>query len=578
MKVLDSEQRVLLIEERRVLGDLRAALAALPAAAADLATLRQAEADLDELFLLVVAGEFNSGKSALINALVGEALLPEGVTPTTTAVNLIRYSPEPYERWQSDSLVERGFACDWLRNLTLVDTPGTNAVIRRHEEIAARFVPRSDLVLFVTSADRPFTESERAFMESIRQWGKKVVIILNKIDLLQSEAELGEVLSFIADQCLQLLGFQPQLFPVSARLARQARSLPPGGARDELWARSRFGPLDEFVRDSLDDRERVRLKLLSPLGVAERLMTSYLGQAEADLALLRDDESAVATVNRQIDAFAQDLTGDYRYRLSDVELIVEHMAQRASRFFDATLRLGRAFDLLNADKVRGEFERDVVGDTARQIEDAVRALSDWLVEQEQRLWESTSDYLERRRLARGQEGVLGEVGRGLPSARQELLQSLLRTTRQAVASYDREAEARELGLSVRAAIAQTAVAEAGAVGLGALVVALATTAAVDVTGLLAAGVIAGLGLFILPLKRRRAQAEFRVKVDELKARLAGSLNTEFEQALSRTMQNLHEALGPYTRFVRTEQERRQEVRDRLNALAADAAALRSRIG
>ena len=576
--MLNPAQQALLGEERRLLGDLRTALATFPASADNLATLRQAEADLDELFLLVVAGEFNSGKSALINALVGEALLPEGVTPTTTAVNLVRYSPEPYERWQSDALVERGFATDWLRNLTLVDTPGTNAVIRRHEEITARFVPRSDLVLFVTSTDRPFSESERVFLERIRQWGKKVVIALNKADLLQTDAEMGQVMTFIADQCRQLLGFQPQLFPVSARLAQQAKALPAGAERDDLWRRSRFAALEEYVRDTLDDRERVRLKLLSPLGVAERLLQLYLRQAEDDLALLSDDAAAVETVNRQIDAFAEDLTGDFRYRLADVELIVEQMARRAERFIDETVRLSRLFDLINADRVRGEFERQVVADTARQTEDAVRALSDWLVEREQRLWQSTSEYLERRRRARGQETVLGQVGQGLTITRQELLDSLVRRAREVVGSFDREAEARELAESVRAAIAQTAVAEAGALGLGAVVAAAATTALVDVTGIFAATVIAGLGFVILPMRRSRAQKEIRAKIGELQRHLAQSLDEEFRSALTRTIQDLHEALGPYTRFVRTEQERRQEARDRLAALAEDAKALRARIG
>ena len=70
-----------------------------------------------------------------------------------------------------------------LRDLQIVDTPGTNAIVREHERLTADFVPRADLVLFVTSADRPFTESERVFMESIRDWGKKIVIVLNKVDI-----------------------------------------------------------------------------------------------------------------------------------------------------------------------------------------------------------------------------------------------------------------------------------------------------------------------------------------------------------------------------------------------------------
>ncbi len=65
------------------------------------------------------------------------------------------------------------FPLDLLRELNFVDTPGTNAVIREHEELTRDFVPRSSLVVFVTSAERPFTESARQFLGHIREWGKK---------------------------------------------------------------------------------------------------------------------------------------------------------------------------------------------------------------------------------------------------------------------------------------------------------------------------------------------------------------------------------------------------------------------
>lgn len=61
------------------------------------------------------------------------------------------------------------------------------------------FLPRSDLVLFVTSVDRPFTESERAFLALIREWGKQVVIVLNKIDILEAPDDLVAVERFIQE-------------------------------------------------------------------------------------------------------------------------------------------------------------------------------------------------------------------------------------------------------------------------------------------------------------------------------------------------------------------------------------------
>src|SRR3712207_3853146 len=91
----DGSAAALLADERAVLGLVREALVAAEGGEGDLATLRQAIADLDALFLLVIVGEFNAGKSAFINALVGQSIMTEGVTPTTAAITLLRYGRAP---------------------------------------------------------------------------------------------------------------------------------------------------------------------------------------------------------------------------------------------------------------------------------------------------------------------------------------------------------------------------------------------------------------------------------------------------------------------------------------------------
>jgi predicted GTPase len=139
-----------------------------------------------------------------------------------------------------------------LREIHIVDTPGTNAIIREHEAITADFVPRSDLVLFVTSADRPFTETERAFLEQVRGWGKKVVIVINKIDILEGEKQIEEIGGFVAENARTLLGFSPDIFPVSARLALRAKQGDPAS-----WNASRFEALERYIRDTLESPGRV---------------------------------------------------------------------------------------------------------------------------------------------------------------------------------------------------------------------------------------------------------------------------------------------------------------------------------
>ncbi|MGI8483841.1 MAG: dynamin family protein, partial [Thermomicrobiales bacterium] len=157
--ILSNRQQEWLNEESALLERLKIVLVSFPATEEDLESIRVAASQLHDLFLLVIVGEFNAGKSAFINALIGAEVMPEGVTPTTAVINLLRFGETQEETHLPDGIIQRTFPADFLEEITVVDTPGTNAIIREHEALTERFVPRSDLVLFVTSADRPFTES-----------------------------------------------------------------------------------------------------------------------------------------------------------------------------------------------------------------------------------------------------------------------------------------------------------------------------------------------------------------------------------------------------------------------------------
>ncbi len=182
-----------------------------------LTTLQEAILQLDELFLMVVVGEFNAGKSALVNALLGEKVLLEGATPTTSRVTLVKWGEKAGEQVVDENFAVYTYPLALLQELNIVDTPGTNAVIRYHERLTEEFVPRSDLVLFTTSADHPLTESERQFLERILAWGKKVVFALNKADILEDAKSLQEIRSFVLKHASTVLGDTPEFFPVSAR-------------------------------------------------------------------------------------------------------------------------------------------------------------------------------------------------------------------------------------------------------------------------------------------------------------------------------------------------------------------------
>jgi small GTP-binding protein len=560
MGVLTPEQENLLKEERGLMNDLRSALAKFEAQPEDEATLRDSIQQLDELFLLVVVGEFNSGKTAVINALLGQRLLEEGVTPTTTQIYLIRHGSREKTALGDDQILVT-FPIEFLSGMTIVDTPGTNAVIRRHEAITNLFVPRSDLVLFVTSADRPFTESERNFLERIRDWGKKVVMVVNKIDILEVEGEISKVRDFVLENARLLLGVVPEAFPLSARLALRGRQGDPSP-----WEKSRFAPFEEYIHNTLDESSRLRLKLLNPLGVGTRLAEKYLGRLDSRAASLQIDLDLLAEVESQVKFYREDMQRNFSFRMAEVENILLETEKRGQAFFDETFRLGRVFDLLSKSRIQQEFERQVVADLPRQIEEKVTELIDWLVEWDLRQWQAIQKHIAGRRRVRGQR-IIGDPEPGNFSYdRDRLVEAVAREARRVVDTYDKDREAKTVADHARTAVAASAALEAGALGLGALVTTLATTAAADVTGILLASLVAAVGLFIIPARRRQGKGKLTGRMSTLRAQLSDSLRGQFEKEIRRSVERIQETIAPYTRFVRAEREKMGEMGKRLKEL------------
>jgi small GTP-binding protein len=557
--ILSQREQELRAREQDLLQRLRDALEAFQpdVEETDLRHLEQASAQLDQLFLLVIAGEFNSGKSSFINALLGEQVLPEGVTPTTDRINLLRWGPSVSEHAREDYLLERTHPADVLRELNIVDTPGTNAVVRRHEELTRDFVPRSDLVLFVTSADRPFTESERQFLEQIRAWGKKIVLIINKADIFSTADELMQVTSFVAENATTLLGHAPDIFAVSARQAQQARA--DANADTALWRQSGFDRMEEYLLRTLNQEERIRLKLLNPLNVGLRLAGTYKEAAFERLKLLADDVEAIDNIDRQITSFHDEMVRDLEPRLGRMDALLLEMETRGNAFFEETIRIGRIRSLMDSDAIRREFERQVIADTPERIEKEAGQVVDWIVERNLKLWQDIQLYIDRRRLDRHEHGLIGEVG-GFQYNRQALLDSIERLASRVVSSYNREEEARKIANDVQGTFAATALAEVGAVGLGTAIITLVTGAAADVTGILLATVLGVGGFYLIPRKRRQAKQKFAARIAEMRRQLHESLQRQAHQEITASAERINETIAPYRRFVETQRSRLNDAR------------------
>jgi small GTP-binding protein len=571
LRTLDPAREALLDETRRLVGEVASRLEGLGVDESTRKALADSRGQLALPFLLVVVGEFNAGKSAFINALVGTRVLEEGVTPTTSRVGILEHGQELTRRTRSDGIEETTAPAEILRVVAIVDTPGTNAVLREHEALTRDFLPRADLVLFVTSADRPYTESERAFLEAIRQWGKKVVLVLNKADLLRTPEEVAKVVAFVREQAEKTLGVGPEVFALSAREALEARER---GDVDAL-AGSGLPAFEARVTATLDEAERFRLKLRNPLGVARRALREASEVVERRLEVLQGDLAALDAIEARVVEQSATLTRDFRFRVSDVEKALLEFEKRGHAFFDERLRLGRFRELFDRERLRRDFEAEAVAGLPHEVERRVDGIVDFLVEAELQQWQDVMATLAERPAAG--PGSEGRVDDRFAYDRSRLLGSVREAARAAVEHYDAPSEARRLAEKVRESVAQAALLQVSALGLGTIVAALASTTVADVTGILAAGVLSLIGIFLLPARREKARRELAAKVGTVREKLMASLTASFESERDRATARVREAISPYAAFVQGEKRRLDEARAALDRLGAALEGLDARV-
>ena len=573
--MLTDEQARFLREEKEALAEIRLALADVDLPSDALTTLQDAILQLDELFLVVVVGEFNAGKSALVNALLGEKVLLEGATPTTSRVTLVKWGEQAGQHAVDENFAIYTYPLPLLKELNIVDTPGTNAVIRHHERLTDEFVPRSDLVLFTTSADHPLTESERQFLERILAWGKKIVFVLNKADIIENESSLEEVRSFVLKHATIILGDTPEFFPVSARLAQRALAETNPEQRQHLWAASGLDALEKYINSTLDDATRLQLKFGNPLGVADHLVSQAVNVNQAQSADLQEDLQTASSLESTAVDYERDLQNELTPRLAEMENILHRLEQRGLDFFDTTIRLTNIQQLMRGDKVRAEFEKRVLADVPKQIEEQVQRLIDWLVQKDLQEWQRVMTYVQRRKALHA-EHIVGEGIEPRELRRHELIDSMGKTVQRIIETYDRDREASELAAHVESAVAQTALLEVGAVGLGALVTAAVLSSSLDITGIVAAGTLAILGFFVIPYKRKQAKDNFKKKMIDLRTRLLDTLTAQFKTESQNAVARLKDGVTPYIRYVHAERERMGRNETLLAKLRQRISSLRAR--
>jgi GTP-binding protein EngB required for normal cell division len=306
-----------------------------------------------ERFHLVVLGEFNHGKSTFVNALLGQDVLPVGITPTTASINHVVHAANPTARvvltsgeskylepgqlkeWvtvaggraSEVSYVELGFPSDLLKNnVVLVDTPGVNDLNEQRAEVTYGYVPRADAVVFLLDAGQALKDSEREFLRSrvLENARDRLIFVLGKMDMLSPD-ERTAVLSYVQGGLAKLVP-DPVVYALSAK--DWARSQDPASGMPEL-----LGYLERFLaRDRaqviLDnaaaDAARTAAYLENNLGVRLRAYDLDLGELEQRITAVREQ---LDTSKRKLDELHVRIDADAQSIKAQVGLDLEAFAK-----------------------------------------------------------------------------------------------------------------------------------------------------------------------------------------------------------------------------------------------------------
>lgn len=207
---------------------------------------------INEPYMFVIVGEVKAGKSSFINALLdtGKEITKVAPQPMTDTIQQIVYGEQEEVIVINPFLKKITQPIDILKEVAIVDTPGTNTIIEKHQQITEEFIPSSDLIVFVFESKNPYRQSAWDFLEYIKDdWKKKVIFVLQQKDLMDA-ADLRVNIDGVVNQAEKKGMSRPLVFAVSAKMEQEGNK-----------AESGFGEIRNFISHNITGGKAPYLKL-----------------------------------------------------------------------------------------------------------------------------------------------------------------------------------------------------------------------------------------------------------------------------------------------------------------------------
>ncbi|MBN8587592.1 MAG: dynamin family protein [Rhodothermia bacterium] len=534
--------------------------------------LRQTVSDLrnriHEPFMFVIVGEVKAGKSSFINALLEakKDICKVAPAPCTDTVQQILYGEHQEVVVVNEHLKKIFTPEPILQEIAIVDTPGTNTIVAHHQEITERFIPASDLIVFVFESKNPYRQSAWDFFDYIHSdWRKKIIFVLQQKDLLSAE-DLAINKQGVIDFALKKGIKNPVVFTASAKMEQEGKAEESG-----------FTEIRAYIRENITGGKAPYLKLRNNISTSQNIndklaaaLDIRVKQYEADVAFREDIKETLDSQTRksgkQVTILVENLVAGY----DNITRRVEQELEEGLSFF--TLLKRSVSSIFDSDAspqawikhISRNFEQDLQAEMRRKLEEGVGDIADQI---------QTMARLVDMKIKNSQTVLKNnhEIFSDIAERRSTVLADLQSTF---TTFLSRSENFRADGLSDQNASFSPNIATGSGLAIIGVILATVTQGAVlDITG----GLLTTMGLLFagvtVGLKRKRIMDEFRNEVAQGRTQLEkevlqrlSSYITTLKNRIDANFNDFDALLEQEGRSLALFTTRQQNIKNRLEAL------------
>lgn len=345
-------------------------------------------------FLFVVCGEVNAGKSTLINGLFGADMCEVNILPQTDRVLWYRHGEERNVE-TTPVLEERYRDIDFLRDFNIVDTPGTNSVVKGHQSITERFLPVADLVLFVFPVSNPWGAATWDFITKFPdEIQGRVVFILQQKDL-RSEEELKVIMAHMRELAVQKMGKEPDVFAVSGRAAMESKQQEPFEQR--TWRESGYPALEDFISKVVTESPGRRRLLKEVHDASAEALRGIEDKIEERTKEVDGQGEFLKGIDGEVDALREGYNRDGTGRFAGVgELFVEEKEEVLKKLRSRAGVFATVWSLFRRDEGPAAIEKELSKAVEQSVQELTEAETGELEELCRKHWESVEPRMKRQ--------------------------------------------------------------------------------------------------------------------------------------------------------------------------------------